>query len=83
MESGATGMYLKYPGEVDVQYQWMLENNNFIHRFKRSVIHSLDVEYTGAGMWGMMRNGFPAETVLKMQLSEIQIVVRQDVDAGY
>lgn len=30
-----------------------------------------------------MRNGFPAETVLNMTLSEVQIVVRNDVEEGY
>jgi hypothetical protein len=31
-------------------------------------------------MWTMMRNGFPTETVMNIRLSEIQIVVREDVE---
>jgi hypothetical protein len=77
---GATSIYLNYPGEVEVQYQFLDGENYYIHRFKRSVITSLDIDYTGAGMWTMMRNGFPTETVMNIRLSEIQIVVREDVE---
>lgn len=81
---GAGSPYLNYPGEVDVQYQFMDGENKFIHRFKRSVITGIDIDYTGAGMWTMMRNGFPTETVMNVKLSEIQLVVREDVEEnGY
>lgn len=81
---GGGSPYLNYPGEVDIQYQFQDGENIYIHRFKRSVITSLDFDYTGAGMWTMMRNGFPTETVMNIALSEIQIIVREDVqDLGY
>lgn len=80
---GAMSPYLNYPGEVSIEYSWMGATNQYIHRFKRCVITSLDVNYTGSGMWSMMRNGFPAETVLHMTMSEIQIVVRDDIDEGF
>jgi hypothetical protein len=76
----ATDWKLGYPGEVEIQYQFFGEENPWIHKFKRSVITSIDVVYTGAGQWGMMRNGFPAETVIKLTLSEIEIVTRPDVE---
>lgn len=83
-QGGAGSPYLNYPGEVDVQYQFMDGENKYIHRFKRSVITGIDIDYTGAGMWTMMRNGFPTETVMNIKLSEIQIVVREDVEEqGY
>lgn len=77
---GGGSPYLNYPGEVDIQYQFQDGENEYIHRFKRSVITSIDIDYTGAGMWTMMRNGFPTETVMNISLSEIEIVVREDVE---
>lgn len=65
---------------MDIQYQWQDSNNIFIHKFKRSVITSIDIDYTGTGMWTMMRNGFPTETVMNVAFSEIEIVVREDVE---
>lgn len=52
----------------------------YLHRFKRSVITELTLDYTGTGMWTMLRNGFPTETVLTITLGEIEMVVREDVD---
>ena len=77
---GGGSPYLNYPGEIDIEYQWLDGSNRFIHRFKRSVITSIDINYTGASMWTMMRNGFPTETVMNISFSEIQIVVREDVE---
>jgi hypothetical protein len=81
---GGGSPYLEYPGEVEIQYQFQDGENRYIHRFKRSVITGLDIDYTGSGMWTMMRNGFPTETVMNVRLSEIQVVVREDVEElGY
>ncbi len=81
--SGGTSPYLKYPGEVEIEYQFEGSANKYLHKFKRSVITALEVNYTGAGMWGMMRNGFPAETVLDVQLSELSLVLRGDIEQGF
>ena len=43
---GGASPYLQYPGEVDVQYQFQDGENTYIHKFKRSVITSLDIDYT-------------------------------------
>jgi hypothetical protein len=80
---GASSIYMNYPGEVEIQYQWQGGENVYLHRFKRSVITELTIDYTGAGMWTMLRNGFPTETVITMTLGEIEIVVREDVDNGF
>lgn len=80
---GGSSVYLHYPGEVEIEYIFNGERNRFIHKFKRSIITSIDVDYTGAGMWTMMRNGFPTETVMNISFAEIQIVVRKDVEEGY
>jgi hypothetical protein len=82
-EGGGASIYLNYPGEVEVQYQWAGGENIFLHRFKRSVITELNIDYTGTGMWTMLRNGFPTETLLSVRLGEIEIVVREDVEDGY
>jgi hypothetical protein len=83
-EGGASSIYLNYPGEVEVQYQWGADGENpYLHRFKRSVITELTIDYTGTGMWTMLRNGFPTETILTVSFGEIEIVVREDVENGF
>lgn len=73
----------EYPGECEIDYIFDSAPNRWLHFFKRSVITSLDINYTGAGIWTMMRNGFPTETVMNVTFSEIEIVLRDDVDAGF
>lgn len=82
-DHGAASPYLQYPGEVEIKYMFCGKENVWIHKFKRSVITNIDIDYTGAGMWTMMRNGFPTETVLNVTLSELDIVVREDVLNGF
>lgn len=76
---GAFSLRFNYPGEVDVHYLFSTGENQFLHQFKRSVITGIDISYTGAGMWAMMRNGFPAETTMVVSFSETVVVLRDDV----
>lgn len=78
-----SGSILGYPAEFQIAYKFMDNDNEFIHKFKRSVITNIDVDYTGAGMFSMHRNGMPAFISLNLRFSEIEIVVAQDIDEGF
>lgn len=72
--------FLKYPSECDIEYFWRGDQNKWLHRFKKAVCTAVDVDYTGAGMFSTMRNGFPSTIVLSTKWSEIEIVTREDID---
>lgn len=80
---GSANPYLNYPGEVEIEYQWKGNTNKYFHRFKRSVITKLDVNYTGANIFAITRVGAPKTTILSLALSEIQILIRQDIENNY
>lgn len=80
---GKGGAFLGYPKEVEVFYKWKGENNKYLHKFKRSVITGIDVDYTPNGMFAVMRNGMPASIQMNIKLSEIEIVLRDHVKEGY
>lgn len=82
-DAGGQSAFLGYPDEVEIKYCWQEGENKFVHRFKRSVIKELNIDYTGTGTWTMMRNGFPAETKMDIAFTEIEIIVRNQVDEGY
>lgn len=71
--------FLGYPNEFEIRYIWKGKENKFLHKFKRCVLTGVDVDYTGMSMWTAMRNGFPAESVMTLRFSEIEIVLRDDV----
>lgn len=79
----SSNTFLGYPKEVEVAYKWKSGDNPYIHKFKRSVITAVDVDYTGAGMFAVMRNGMPAVIQVGIKLSEIELVMRKDVQEGY
>lgn len=73
------GSYLGYPRELEVCYMHNGQANKWLHKFKRCIIKEIDINYTGSGQWTVLRNGFPAETVLNMTFTEREIVTRNDV----
>lgn len=75
--------FLGYPKEVEVAYKWKANDNPYLHKFKRSVITAVDVDYTPQGMFAVMRNGMPACIQVNLKLSEIELVMRRDVGEGY
>lgn len=78
-EKSGKGAFLKYPGEVGVKYKFRGKDNKYLHKFKRCIIHTIDVDYTGSGMWAMMRNGMPAEIEMKVAFAETEFLVRGDI----
>jgi hypothetical protein len=74
---------LGYPNEFTIEYQFEGKPNRWLNRFKRCVLVGIDTDYTGSGMWSMTRDGFPAEITLNLRFTEIEIVLRQDVEDGY
>lgn len=77
-------VFLGYPMEVEIKYLWMGKDNEWLHKFKRSVITGVEVDNAAAGMFSTMRNGFPTNTKVTLSLSEVEIVLRDDVkQKGY
>lgn len=77
------GAFFKYPKECEISYHWRGQENKYMHRFKRAVCTALDVDYTGAGMFSVMRNGFPSTIIVSTKWSEIEVVTAEDVDSDF
>lgn len=75
----STDAVLGWPKELEINYVYQGEQHPWLNMFKRCVITDLNVNYTGSGFYASMRDGFPAETELRLQFSEIEKVNRQDV----
>lgn len=75
--------FLGYPQEVEIRYMWMGKENKWLHKFKRSVLTGVDVNYAAAGIFSTQRNGFPSNIIVTLNFSEVEIVLRQDVEEGY
>lgn len=75
--------FLGYPQEVEIKYMWMGKDNKWLHKFKRSVLTGVDVNYAAAGIFSTQRNGFPSNIIVTLNFSEVEIILRDDVKEGY
>ena len=75
--------FLGYPQEVEIRYLWMGKDNKWLHKFKRSVLTGVDVNYAAAGIFSTQRNGFPSNIIVSLSFSEVEIVLRDDITEGY
>lgn len=73
------GYKWKYPREIEIKYKYQGRDHPWLNKFKRCVITDAHVNYTGAGHYVSMRNGFPAETELRLQFTEIELLTRKDI----
>lgn len=74
---------LNYPDEFEIEYQFNGKNHPFLHKFRRSVLTDIDVQYGAGDQWSQHRNGMPTMINLSMKFKEIDIVLRDDIDRGF
>lgn len=72
--------FLSYPSECMIAYFWKGKLNPYMHRFKRAVCTGIDVDYSSAGSFAMLRNGMPAHITVSTQWKEIEVITRQDIE---
>jgi len=75
----ANAFKLGFPMELKIEYLYQGKTHQWLNKFKPCVITDLNVNYTGAGFYASMRNGFPAQTELRLALSEIDMVYRDEI----
>ncbi len=74
---------MKYPDEFEIKYMFDGAENKWLRKFKRSVLTEIDVVYGAGDQWSQHRNGFPTMITLTMKFTEIEIVMRKDVEEGF
>jgi hypothetical protein len=80
--TGAAGFFFNPPGVVEVKYLFNGVENLNLHKLKRSVIESVNVNYAPNG-WAAMRDGMPSQITMTVAFKEMQLVDRKDIERGY
>lgn len=75
--------YFIPPGEFDIQYYFKNEENKYIGRISTCVLVNIDVNYSSAGQWATFVDGHPVEITVTLRFSEVDIITRSMVDAGF
>jgi hypothetical protein len=82
-EGSDTPYFLEYPCEFEIEYFFNGGLNPWLHKFKRCALTGCDVNYTGQGAFYIQRDGFPTLITLSLRFSEIEILLRHDIEAGF
>jgi hypothetical protein len=79
------GFFYTPPSQFYVQYYLAGTENNFINKFKRSVLQSVAVNYAPNGNgWSAHSDGAPVQTTLTLEFKELEMVDKLDIrDRGY
>lgn len=77
--SGGSNSFLGYPKCCEIEYLWNGSVNPWLHKFKRAACTAIDIDYTGTGMFSVMRNGFPSCITVSTKWTELELVTADDV----
>lgn len=82
-DRGEYSWRLEYPLIVVITPMYRGEEHPHLRKYKPSVITSVDINYTDSGKYVAFRNAYPVVTRMTLNLSEIEVILREDIEAGY
>lgn len=77
---GGGNAFMQYPNVCQIQYIWEGRENPWMHRFMPAFCTGLDVDYSSAGTFSALRNGFPTCITVTTKWTEMTVVTRRDVE---
>ena len=58
-------------------------DNEFIPKISRCVINSISVDYTPQGIFTTFEDNAPVAITLTLNMTELQIILRDQIESGY
>ena len=83
---GSKGRSLKVPSTFDIQYMYVNQENNYLHKISTCYLSSMDVTYGGSKYTtydGNADGAPPVETEIALQFKEIELITREKVEEGF
>ena len=78
----SAGFFFNPPGMVELRYLFNDQENKNLHKLKRSVIQSVQVNYSPNG-WSAMKDGMPTQTTMTVDFKEVELVDSASIKNGY
>lgn len=80
---GDVNMFYGYPSEFEINHMFNDKPNEYLPKFARSVLTSIEVDHMNTGSYSIFRTGAPVSTKITMNFTELKVVLRDDVMKGY
>ncbi len=82
---------LRVPGEFDIRFLSTnsdptiggFVDNEFIPKISRCAINSISVDYTPQGIFTTFEDNSPVAITLTLNMTELQIILRDQIESGY
>jgi hypothetical protein len=81
-----SGRKLKVPSTFDIQYMYVNQENNYLHKISTCYLESMDVTYGGSKYTtydGNADGAPPVETSISLNFREIELITRERVEEGF
>ena len=80
------GRSLLYPSTFDIQYMYVNQENNYLHKISTCYLESMDITYGGARYTtfdGNEDGAPPVETNITLNFAEIELITRERIIEGF
>ena len=80
------GRSLSYPSTFDIQYMYVNQENNYLHKISTCYLESMDITYGGARYTtfdGNEDGAPPVETNITLNFAEIELITRERITEGF
>ena len=80
------GRSLNYPSTFDIQYMYVNQENNYLHKISTCYLESMDVTYGGSRYTtfdGNEDGAPPVETNITLTFAEIELITRERITEGF
>ena len=81
-----SGRSLSYPSTFDIQYMYVNQENNYLHKISTCYLESMDITYGGARYTtfdGNEDGAPPVETNITLNFAEIELITRERITEGF
>mgnify|MGYP001456719238 FL=1 len=77
------GRFYLYPSEFDITYRYRGRENEHLHKIKRCVLNSVEVDYTDNGSFQVLPDGRPMTISMSLNFSETSHLTSGDIEKGF
>ena len=81
-ELSTNKLFFIYPSEFEIAYYFENSENKYFHKFKPSVLETMEVTY-GGDNFSSFRSGNPTEINMSLTFRETEILTKQQIKNGY
>ena len=79
---GTGGKEYTIPDMFDIQYMWGTGENRHLNKIGTSALTSINITY-GGEKYVTYENGVPQSTEMSLEFTEMELITKQKVQAGF